>query len=66
MKERKFIVEFEGKYLVKVPSWSAGIWTKNKNEAAVFGESSGLGYFPKYFPQFTVIEIMEKPNDPTR
>lgn len=54
---RKFVVTFKGKYLIETPNWNAGTWTENRDEATQFEVEDVLNFFPKYYPQFTVMEI---------
>lgn len=55
---RKYIVSFEGEYLVKVPSWDNGEWTYNKGKATVY-DQDGAEFFTKHYPHFTVVELFE-------
>lgn len=53
---KKYIIGFEGEYLVKVPSWDNGEWTYDRNKATVYDEE-GADFFIQNYPQFTVVEL---------
>lgn len=54
---KKYLISFDGEYLVKVPSWDNGEWTHDKTKAKVYDED-GAKFFIEYYPQFTVEEIL--------
>lgn len=50
----KFVIEFNGKYLVHAPYWDGGVWTDKIEEATIQSDSE---FFKLHYPQFNIVEV---------
>lgn len=51
-----YIFTHGDKYLVKLPYWNAGTWTKKRREAARYTYNEAMDIYKSY-PQFTMIRL---------